>query len=466
MSVTTAVTVAAGVFAPGHLGELTRIVPFELADAVLEEEGGLEKRVRLAPSRAGIYFLLAMCLFPQCGYQGVWRKLIAGLRVLGLAVPSGKALRNLRRRIGIAPVKRLFETLAGPLGQPRTPGVMFRGYRTVSFDGCKSVKVPDTAKNRAWLGKQNAPNGETGYPALALMTLVETGTRALLAAVFGPGAEGETGQARELLPLLDATMLLLMDRGFDGGDFLAAVAATKAQFLVRLTSTRRLPVLRDLPDGSFLSVIGGVKVRIITAAVTVTCHDGTTYGGVYRLATTLLDHRAYPADALMTLYHERWEHEITYLALRHTLLQGRVLRSGDPAGIEQEMWALLAVYQALRTAVTDAVQSVPGTDPDRASYQVAVETAQNLVTTAQNITDPGGDLTGDIGRAVLAGLHGPRRPRVCARKVKSPLSRWNKHPDGKPRATYRITGITAHVDASYHQPATRRRKPVTNAEGP
>ena len=55
-SVTTTITVAAGVFAAGHLGELTRIVPFELADAVLEEEGGLERRVRLAPSRAGLYF--------------------------------------------------------------------------------------------------------------------------------------------------------------------------------------------------------------------------------------------------------------------------------------------------------------------------------------------------------------------------------------------------------------------------
>ena len=184
------------------------------------------------------------------------------------------------------------------------------------------------------------------------------------------------------------------------------------------------------------------------------------------LATTLLDHRAYPAQALMVLYHERWQHEITYLALRHTLLHGRVLRSGNPAGVEQEMWALLAVYQALRTAVTDAVQSVPGTDPDRASYQVAVQTAQNLVTTARNITGPAGDLPGDIGRAVLANLHGPRRPRVCARKVKSPLSRWNKHPAGKPRTTCRITGITAHIDASHHQPATRRRKSVTAAQGP
>src|ERR1700751_3883168 len=68
-TVTTVITVAAGAFAPGHLGELTRIVPFELPDAVLEEEGGLQKRVRFLPSRCGLYFLLAMCLFPEPSYR-------------------------------------------------------------------------------------------------------------------------------------------------------------------------------------------------------------------------------------------------------------------------------------------------------------------------------------------------------------------------------------------------------------
>jgi hypothetical protein len=159
-----------------------------------------------------------------------------------------------------------------------------------------------------------------------------------------------------------------------------------------------------------LSVIGGVKVRIIAASVTVSCHDGTSYGDSYRLATTVLDHRSYPAQALISLYHERWEHEIAYLALRHTLLAGRVLRYGDPAGLHQEMWALLAVYQALRIAITDAIETIPGADPDRASYQIAAETARTLVPSARNITGEPGDLACDIGRAVLASLHGPRRP--------------------------------------------------------
>ena len=65
-----------------------------------------------------------------------------------------------------------------------------------------------------------------------------------------------------------------------------------------------------------------------------------------------------------------------------------MLRSGDPGGLRQEAWALLALYQALRTAITDAVQAVPGTDPDRASYQAAVDAAQDLATTARSITDP------------------------------------------------------------------------------
>ncbi len=457
---------AAGVFAPGHLGELTRVVPFELVDAVLEETGARERRLRRLPSRVGVYFVLAMCLFPRPGYLGIWAKLTSALSGLGLASPSAKALRELRRRIGVAPVKALFGVLAGPLGQPRTPGVVFGRYRTVAFDGCRSIKVPDTGRNRAWLGKLNAALGETGYPVIQLMTLAETGTRALLGAVFGPTATGELDWARELLHLLDATMLVLMDRGFDAGEFLAEVAVTRAQFLVRLRSTRRPPVLARLPDGSYLSLIGGVKVRIIAASVTITCHDGTRYGDTYRLATTLLDHRVYPAQALIRLYHERWEHEITYLALRHTLLQGRVLRSQDPHGLQQEMWALLALYQALRTAITDAIETVPGTDPDRASYQIAVETAQDMVTQARNVITGADDLAGAIGRATLANLHPPRRPRVCPRRVKSPLSRWNKHPAGKPRTCKRITQITNEIRRESRAAPTRRRKCVTTASGP
>jgi hypothetical protein len=308
MTVTRTITVAAGVFAPGHLGELTQQVPFELADSVLEEARARERRLRDLPSRTGLYFVLALGLFPGLGYGGVWQKLTEALDGQpGVPSPTGKALRDLRRRVGIAPVKALFEVLAGPVAQPSVPGVRFGRFRTVAFDGCASIKVPDTKRNRAWLGKLKAALGVTGYPAIELMTLVETGTRALIGAVFGPRT-GETGYAGQLLHLLRPEMLVLTDRGFGGAAFLEAVAATKAQFLARLTSTRRLPVMARLDDGTFLSRIGALTVRIIEAEVIVTLADGTRYCGRYRLATTLTDFRRYPAAALIRLYHERWEH--------------------------------------------------------------------------------------------------------------------------------------------------------------
>jgi Insertion element 4 transposase N-terminal/Transposase DDE domain len=296
-SVTTAQSDASrtAVFAAGHLGELTWQVPVELVDAVLAETKTTQRRLRDLPSRVGVYFVLACCLFPALGYRKVWAKLTATIR--GRKAPSEKAFRDLRRRIGAAPLKALFEVLAGPIAAPRTPGVRFGRYRTVAFDGCVSFKVPDTDRNRSWLGKLTASLGVTGYPVVRLMTVVETGTRALLGAVFGPPATGEIEYARALLPLLGTDMLVLADRGFDAQAFLADLAGTGAKFLVRLRATRRPALLVRLDDGSYLSRIGALRVRIITADVTVTCADGTHYSANYRLATTLLDPRRYPAPA-------------------------------------------------------------------------------------------------------------------------------------------------------------------------
>ncbi len=467
-TITHTITVAAGVFAPGHLGELTWEVPFELADAVLEETRTRERRLRDLPSRAGVYFVLGLGLFPGLGYGGVWQKMTAALGGQpGVPSPSPKALRDLRRRLGAAPVKALFEVLAGPAARPSTPGVRFGRYRTVAFDGCTSIKVPDTPRNRGWLGKMKAALGVTGYPAVELMTLVETGTRALIGAVFGPPATGETDYARQLVHLLARDMLVLTDRGFDAAGFLEAVAAAPAQFLARLTATRRLPAAARLEDGTFLSRIGALTVRIIEAEVLVTCADGTRYCGRYRLATTLLDHRRYSAAALIRLYHERWEHEIAYLALRHTLLNGRVLRSGDRAGLEQEIWALLALYQALRRAMVTAVESVPGTDPDRASFTIALQTAIDTVTGADGVLTSDARDPGRLGRAVLDGLLPPRRPRVSVRKVKSPLSRWNKADPHRPVRSTPVTtmGITV-CGHEPDKPATRRQQSLSTAPGP
>ncbi len=429
-TITRTVTVAGGVFAPGHLGELTQWLPFEVVDDVLAATRAVQRRLRVLPSRVGVYFVLALGLFPQLGYARVWGKMTAGLAGLDLPCPSEKALRDLRRRLGPAPFKALFEVVAGPLAWPYVPGVRFCELRTVAFDGCSSLRAPAAARVCAWLGRVCHVNGLAGYPALRLMALAETGTRGLLGAVIGAAADGpEAALARRLLHLLSPGMLVLADRAFDAAAFLEDVAATGAQFLIRGTASRSPEVLQVLPDGSYLSRIGGLGVRIIEADVTVAGADGSRCGDRYRLITTLADHRRYPAGRLVRLYHERWEIETAYLALRHTLLTGRVLRSGDRPGLEQETWALLTLYQLLRMAMTDATGSVPGTDPDRASFTTALQTAADQLITAQGIIPAAPALPGAIGRAVLAALLPARRPRWSARTVKMATSRYHARTD-------------------------------------
>ena len=255
------------VFAAGHLGELTWQVPFRAGRRGVGRHEDPQRRLRDLPSRVGVYFVLALCLFPGLGYRKVWAKLTATTR--SRKPPSDKALRDLRRRLGAAPLKALFEVLAGPVAAPRTAGVRFGRYRTVAFDGCVSFKVADTDRNRSWLGKLKASLGVTGYPVVRLMTVVETGTRALLGAVFGPPSTGEIDYARALLPLPGTNMLVLADRGFDAEAFLADLAGTGARFLVRLRNNRRLPVLARLDDGSHLSCIGALPVRVLTAELAV-----------------------------------------------------------------------------------------------------------------------------------------------------------------------------------------------------
>jgi hypothetical protein len=469
-----AVTVAGGVFAPGHLGELTQYLPFELVDDVLAQTRTVQRRLRLLPSRAGVYFVLALAVFPRLGYLRVWGKLTAGLAGLDLPRPSEKALRDLRRRLGPAPLRALFEVVAGPLAQPHTPGVRFAGLRTVAFDGLNSVKVPGTGRNRAWLGKIRHRLGLAGYPALRLMVLAETGTRGLLGATIGcVSGRDEARLARRLLHLLGPGMLILLDRGFDDGAFFAEITATGAALLARAKSARKPAVLGHLPDGSYLSRLDSkdgrhsLEVRIIEAHLAMTGTDGSRVADAYRLITTLTDHRRYPAAALVRLYHERWEIESAYLALRHTLLDGRVLRSGDRPGAEQELWALLTLYQLLRMAMVTAVETRPGTDPDRASFTTALEAAREELTAARGICPDGpADLPGVIGRAVLATLLPGRRLRYSARKVKCATSRYLSRDDGRPRAVTTITAISVTITTPPLDHPGNRSRPHRRLAGP
>jgi len=439
--ITRTVTVAAGRFAPGHLGELTQLVPFEMVDEALAQTRAVQRRVRDLPSRVVVYLLLAACLFPELGYAGVWGKLTAGLEGLPVAAPTAGALAQARRRVGVAPLRWLFELLRGPSAAPHGRGVWWRGLLVCAIDGT-IMSVPDAPANLARFTKQAGNHGGTGYPQVRLLALVACGTRTLIDAVFGPTAKGETTYAPGLLRSLRAGMIMLADRNFAAGPLAARIAGTGAQFLIRVRTgagAPRLPVLARCADGSYHSRFGGVPVRVIDAQITITTTAGRRTGA-YRLITTLCDHRRYPAGGLVCLYHERWEIETAYLEIKSTILGGRVLRARTPAGLTQEIYALLITYQLLRTAMADATATVPGTDPDRASFTIAWQAARDQLTQAARvIAGTVIDLAGAIGRHVLAHLLPTRRLRASPRIVKRAISKYQARGPDIDRASYKAT---------------------------
>jgi hypothetical protein len=436
--ITRTTTVAGGRFAPGHLGELTQHVPFEMVDAALTATRTTQSRLRDLPSRVVIYLLLAACLFPEVGYLGVWRKLTAGLGAIPTAAPTGAGLAQARRRVGVAPLRWLFDLLRGPAATLRAPGTRWRGLLVCAIDGT-ILTVPDTPATMTRLTKQRGNHGGTGYPQIRLVALVACGTRTLIDAVFGPTTAGETTYTPRLLPSLHTGMILLADRNFAAQDLLSQIAATGADVLVRLKNGRKTPVLARHPDGSYLSALGSLRVRVIDCEITIATTAGR-HTGVYRLATTLLDHHRYPATDLIALYHQRWEIETAYLELKSSILGGRVLRARTPTGVDQEIYALLVTYQLLRTAMADATSTHADIDPDRASFTIAHQAARDqLIHAAGVIADTVIDLVGTIGRHVLASLLPARRLRVCPRIVKRAISKYQARGPVIDRTSYKAT---------------------------
>ncbi|MEY8014936.1 IS4 family transposase [Mycobacterium servetii] len=285
--------------------------------------------------------------------------------------------------------------------------------------------TPNSAANAATFGRQTGrPDAESGYPMLRLLTVVACGTRTVIDAVFGSYRVGETTYAPTLLRCLKPDMLLLADRNFAVTALIEQIASAHAELLIRCKDARVLPPIKHLPDRTWLARMGSVTVRVIDAAITVRLDGGATRYGHYRLVTTLTDEKQYPAHELVRLYHQRWEIETSYLELKSTILGGRVLRATTPAGIGQEVYALLITYQALRTALADATLARPDIGPDRLSFTVALNAARDqVIHAAAAIADTTIDLIGRIGAAVLNQPLPARRSRSSPRVVKRAISK-------------------------------------------
>ena len=354
-----------------------------------------EVRYRRLPARLMMLFTLTCWLYMRSGYGLVLSKLTDAEAVVGKGWGSWRSastgsITKARARLGSAPVRLLFDRVAGPVGTTDTPGVFYNGLRVVTVDGF-TLDVPDTPENAEFFGRgTNGSDTPNPYPQLRALALAEGGTRTLLGAAYGPYTTGEQTLALQLLGALSPGMVLLADRNFASWPLWNAIAATGAQLCRRMSASFSLPVLEILPDGTYLSQLKPrrkrdgppIPVRVIEYSVVTVDEAGEEVSELFVLATTLLDHQRYPAGELAALYHDRWQAETGIGDLKTTVRGGpeTVLRSQSPDMVAQEFWAMLCVYQAIRDLISYAAP--PGLDPSQISFKRALEAARDSTTRA------------------------------------------------------------------------------------
>ena len=335
------------------LGVIAKTFPIGKVHEVLATSGKASIRQRDLPAHVVVYYVIALALFMNASCKEVLRCMLEGVQWLSgpgapIKVTGKSGISQARTRLGFEAVQRLHDQVVQPIATRRTKGAWFGPWRLVSLDG-STFDVADDPALEAAFGRPGAGHGESAFPQIRFVSLVENGTHVLFGTKMAGCTTSEIRLTKEVLPALREGMLCLADRNFFGYEMWALASATGADLLWRIKQNARLKGEERLPDGSYLSHIypsetdrrrktNGVAVRVIDYRL-----DGVEGAEpIYRLVTTVLDHTKASAEDLAALYHERWEIE-TALGELKTHLRGAkiVLRSKTPDLVRQEVFGLL-----------------------------------------------------------------------------------------------------------------------------
>jgi hypothetical protein len=398
------------------LGVLTATVPRDaVEDAVAECGRGAQRSGGGLPPHVMVYFTMAMALFADEDYEGVFEHLAGALVSFcgwdsQWQTPTSGGIAKARARLGFEPVKLVFEQVAVPVAEPETRGGFACGRRLVSIDSMV-FDLADTPENSEEFGRPRAG----GFPQARVTTLVESASRcaigAHIGAVAGKGT-GERAAALELFDGLTAELLLVADRGFYSFDLWCDADDSGAGLIWRIADGIDLPQVTDLGDGTYTTLVFDRRVRpaererLLAAA-----RDGQDldeYSHRCRLVrvveyylgergsradkelicviTNLLDPVEAGAGEIGHAYGDRWEHEGANDQVKTELRgPGRVLRSQSPDLVRAEIYGFLLTHYAVAALICQAATATD-LDPGRIKFARTVRLVRNHLTGSRDFS--------------------------------------------------------------------------------
>jgi hypothetical protein len=432
---------------------LYRIIPHEKIKRALLKSGRDRTHCARLPGVLVVFFVLTMGLFCTDSYRQVFRWM---RRWKKGATPGRSTLCEARKRLGVSPLVILARDVVKLLARPDTLGAFYRGMRLMAVDGFV-VDIPDMPSNDKVFGRPNGGRTAGAFPQARLVGLCEAGTHVMYRWLIKPLHVAEQYMADWLMKFLEPGMLLLWDRGFLSYGRVKKVLAQGAHLLARVKKGQITRPIQRLSDGSYLSKLyanatdrkhdrNGILVRMIEYTFNDPARVG--HGQKHRLLTTLLDPLLDPAKTLIELYHVRWEEELAIDEIKTHQMQRTVLRSQTPAGVVQELYALLLDHYVVRTLMFEAAGEA-GVPPLRISFTGALKILRCRIPECPRKRRARLAWWRDLVKEVAEEVLPPRRNRINPRVIKRKMSKWKKKrpPDrGIRQSTREFSEVIVMID--------------------
>jgi len=331
--------------------------PLWIAEA-LAATGTATVRRRRLPAEQVVWLVVGMALLRNESIERIVDQLELALPSANDTLLAKSSIIKARQRLGAEPLAHLFALLASAWATPSADQHRWRGLALYGADG-STLRVADSVENRRHFGGQDAGAGRgmSGYPMVRLLGIVALRSHLLSAVRFGDYRTGELTLASELWNELPDDSLTVVDRGFLAADLLTSLTASGSnkQWLTRAKSTTRLRTVERLgPRDELVEIELSSQTRRrcqhLPERWLVRAIRYQRKG--FRpsvLLTSLVDAKAYPAEEIVALYHERWEIEIALDEVKtHVLAREETIRSRTPTGVLQELWGLCLAYNLVR----------------------------------------------------------------------------------------------------------------------
>ncbi|HEH9429543.1 TPA: IS4 family transposase [Aeromonas sobria] len=355
---------------------LSDLIPNELITTLLGEEGVATLRRRRMPMERLVWAIIGMAIFRHVPMTQL-------VNQLDILLPSERpfvahsAFLQARQKLGHKSIERLFhETAAGWHQQANHPG--WAGLQLLAVDGVM-WRTPDTPDNAAAFAKPGTQHGETAYPQVRMLCQMELTSHLLVQAVMESCAVNEMVLAEQLVARTPDHSLTLFDKGFYSLGLLHAwqTAGSERHWLLPLKKGMQYEVVRKLGRQDALvrlkpSPQARKKWPQLPETVEARLLTRTINGKERQVLTSMVDPMRFVGADIVDLYGHRWEIELGYREMKHSLQQHRLtLRSKKAAGIRQELWGVLLAYNLLRSQMVKMAASLKGYTASQLSFHMA-----------------------------------------------------------------------------------------------